>query len=114
MICRAPIGDFRQPPDSGNRAPYPSTFIQCVDSTEPMIHGLWFHGINGLCREVHSTVRIEIPSGTIKKFIAEYLSANGWHNRIIGEISINNSVQFFGLSEIWGSELLYVANSRAQ
>ena len=79
-----------------------------------MVYEFWCRSIEGIFHEVHPTACIEIPARTIGAFITEYLSANGWHNRIIGEISINNSVQFFGLSEIWGSELLYVANSRAQ
>ena len=62
---------------------------------------------------VHTKERIEILSGTVGEFVTEYLSENGRHNQIIGELFINKSIQFIGLYKIWGSGLLFITNPRA-
>ena len=106
------MGDIQRTSDYGIGDPDPGTFIQCVDGRYPVVHKLWCHSIYGICREVHPTVLIEIPDGTIGLFVSEYLSENRRRNRIIGELSINGRVQFIGLSEIWGSVLLHISNPR--
>ena len=77
------MGDIWRPYDYGGGDPDPGAFIQCVDGREPMIHELWCHGIDGLCRKVHPTLRIEIPSRNIGEFVTKYLSDNRQRNRII-------------------------------
>ena len=79
------MGDIYLTSDSGSGAPYLGAFIQCVDSREPMIHELWCHGIDGICRKFRLTAPIEILYGTVGEFVTEYLSENGRRNRIIGE-----------------------------
>ena len=59
------MGDIRQHSDSGSRALDTGAFIQCVNDRDPMIHELWCHRIDRLCREVHLSARIDIPAGTI-------------------------------------------------
>ena len=59
------------------------------------------------------TAHVEIPDGIFEEFVTYYLSENGRRNHIIGEISINGSVQFIGLSQIWGSRFLYIFNLQA-
>ena len=44
--------------------PCTSFFIQCVNDREPMANELWSHGLDGLCRDIHPTARVEIPPGT--------------------------------------------------
>ena len=61
---------------------------------------------------MHPTACIEIPAGTVGEFVTEYFSENGRRNRIIGELSINGSVQFIRLSKIWGSILTFIPNPR--
>ena len=78
-----------------------------------MIHELWCHRIDGIYPKVHPTARIDIPSGTIEEFITKYLSDNRCRNWIIGEISINGSIQFIRLPEIWVSGLPFIENPRA-
>ena len=56
---------------------------------------------------------VEISAGTVGEFVTEYLSENGRCNQIIGELSINVSVQMFGLSQIFGRGLPYIVNLRA-
>ena len=55
-------------------------------------------------------MRVEILSGTVRKFVTKYSSKNGQCNQIIGEFSFNGSVQFIGPSEIWGSGLPFITN----
>ena len=107
------MGDIRRNYDSGSGDPDPGAFLQCVNGREPMVHKFWCHRVDRLCREVFPTARIDIPAGTIIEFVTEYLSADGRCNRIIGELSINESLQSIRLSEIWGSGLPYIFNHRA-
>ena len=113
MIRCNTMVDIHRPSDSGSRDPDTGAFIQCVDGRDPMIHKLWCHRTDRLCCEVHPTAHIETPAGTTEFFFTEYLSANRRINRIIGEISINNSIQFIRLLEIWGSGLSCISNYRA-
>ena len=41
----------------------------------------------------------------------DYLTTDGRLNRIIGQYSVNESVQFTGIPEIWVSSLRYISNS---
>ena len=76
-----------------------------------MDHELWYHGLDGLSCDVHYTARIEIPTGSVREFITEYLTPYGRQNRIIGQCYVNGSVQFTGFTEIWGSRLTYIYNA---
>ena len=62
---------------------------------------------------MHPYACIDIPSGTVGEFFAEYISENGRRNQIIGELSINGSVQFIGISDIWGSWFSFIPNTMA-
>ena len=106
------MGDICKLSSSGIRDPYSSAFIKCVDGRDPMIQKLWFHGIGGLYHEVYPAASIEILSRTTGDFVIKYRSDNWRRNQIIGEIYINDSIQFIGISEMWGSELPYIANYR--
>ena len=59
---------------------------------------------------MHLYARIEIPDVTVGEFFTDYISENGRRNQIVGEISINGSVQFIEIYKIWGSRFLYIAN----
>ena len=41
----------------------------------------------------------------------EYLATNGRRIIIIGQYSVNGSVQLTGFPEVWGSSLPYISNS---
>ena len=105
------MGDIWRPSDSGIGDPYPCIFIQCVNGRERMAHKLWSHGLYGLVRNVYPTGRVEIPTGTVREFITEYLTPDGWKNKIIGQRSVNGSIKFNGVPEIWGIILPYIANN---
>ena len=61
---------------------------------------------------MHPIACIEILAGTVRYFITEYSIENRRRNHLVGEISSNGSVQFIGLSEIWGSEFPFIDNPR--
>ena len=65
MIRSDPIGVIWRPSDgTGIGDPYLSVFIQCVNGRETMANKLWYHGLDGLFRDVYPTIRVDIPPGT--------------------------------------------------
>ena len=104
------MGDIRMPSNFGSRGPNTGALIQCVIGRYTQIHELWCWDINVILREVHPKSSVEILDGTIGEFVIKYPSENGWSNQIIGKISINGSVQFIGISQIWGNRLPYIFN----
>ena len=70
---------------------------------------LWSHGLDGISRDVHPTAQVDIPTGTVREFITEYLTPDGRQNIIIGQSSVNGSVKVTGFTEIWGSSLPYIS-----
>ena len=40
-----------------------------------------------------------------------YLTADGWRNRIVCQVSVNGIIQYLGLYEVWGSSLKFFSNS---
>ena len=98
MLRHAPLGEIWCSSNSGSRDPDSVVFIQCVNGWDPMHNESRYPGLNGIYRKVHPTVWVEIPTGTVVEFITKYLTGDGWRNNIIGEDSINGSVQFIGLS----------------
>ena len=113
MIWRNPMSNIRIPYNYGSVAPDTSTFIQQVNVIETMIHELWCHGTDGICYKVHPYARIETSSGTVGEFVTELFGENGRPNQSIGELPINGSVQYIGLTEICGSRLPFITNPRA-
>ena len=71
------MGDIYRPSNYGNGGPETGAFIQCVNDIEIQIHELSCWNIYGICREVHPTARVDIPAGTVREFVTEYLSENG-------------------------------------
>ena len=107
------MGNIHMPSNSGRGGPETGTFIKCVNGIEPQIPKLWCWDIDRICREVHRTARVDILSRNVGWFVTDYLSENGRHGQTIGELFINGNVQFIGLSQIWGSGVLYIFNIRA-
>ena len=107
------MGNICRLSNSGSEGPETGIFIQYVNGREPQIHKFWCCDICRIFREVHSIARMDIPDGTNGEFVTDYLSENGRHDQIIGELFTNGNVQFIGLSKIWGSGVLYIFNIRA-
>ena len=68
MIRRSPMGSTCQPLNHGSGSTKDTAFIQCVDSQVPHIHEFWILGLDGVILEVHTTVQVEAPDGTIVEF----------------------------------------------
>ena len=63
------MGDIWRPSNSDSGDPDTAVFIQCVNYRDPMAHKFWCHGIYSICREVHPKERVDITTGTVRKFI---------------------------------------------
>ena len=73
-------------------------FIRCVDGREPQIHELWCLRLENVTREIHLIVLLEFSAGTMGEFTTNNLAENGRIIPIIRQLSINISVQFWGIS----------------
>ena len=76
-----------------------------------MANKQWCQGISGLCCEVNLTMRVDIATGIVGEFITKYLTADGRHNILIGEVYINGNIQLLGLTEVQGISFTYVSNA---
>ena len=102
---------IHRPSDFGIGGTEATAFIQYINGHETHIHELSCLGLDGLSQKVHPTAHVEVPAGTVGDFVTNYLDENGCQIKIIGQLSVNDSVQFLGLSDqAWGSGLLFVAN----
>ena len=68
---------------------------------------MWYHGLDGLCHNVHPTEQVDIPPINVGEFITNFLTADERRIQIIGQESVNGSVQFYGFTEVYGSSLLF-------
>ena len=92
-----------------------TAFIQCINGRQPHIHELWCLGLDRISRKVHPTARLEVPAGTVRYFVTNYLAESGRQIPIIGQLSVNNRVQFLVFSyQSWGSGLMFIPNSQYQ
>ena len=114
MIRRAPMGYICRPLDYGIGSTEANNFIQCVDDQEPQIHELWCLVLDKIICEVHPTAQVEVTAGTVGEFETDYLAENGRRIQIIGQISVNDSVQFLGVpNQGGGSGLALICNLQA-
>ena len=91
------MGTTRRPSYSGSGGTEANDFIQWINGREPHIHELWCLGLDGIIRKFHPTARVELPAGTVREFVTNYLAENGRQIKIIWQISVNKIVQFLGL-----------------
>ena len=97
--------------DSGGGGTEATAFIQFINGQEPHIYEFWCLGLDGISRKVHPTDCVEVTAGTVRDFVNDYLAENGCIVKIIGKNSINDRVQFLGLSDqTWGSGLPFIFN----
>ena len=107
------MGNMCRHSKSSSRGPETGAFILCFNGRDPQIYELWCWDNDGIFREVHPTARVDILAGTVREFVTKYLSENERCYQIIDELLIYGSVQFIGLSQIWGSGLLHIVNLQA-
>ena len=60
---------------------------------------------------IYPTPRAEVLDGTFGDFVTDNLAENGFLIPIIGQLSVNDIVQFLGLSDqSWGNGLSFITN----
>ena len=77
MTRREPVGSILRTSASGSWGADGSKFVCCVDGRDPQMHEVWCFGSNGITREVHPTVRVEVGAGIVGNFSINYLTENG-------------------------------------
>ena len=91
------MGSVRRPLYSGSDSTQVTSFIQCVDGQEPQMHEFWCLVLDGIIREGYPTMQVEITAGTVGEFVTDYLAEDGCRIEIIGQLSVNDSIHFFGV-----------------
>ena len=102
MIRRAPIRDIRWPLNTGSRSTKYTTFIQCVDGRDPQIYKMCCLRLDNTTLKAYPTAQLEVIAVILGEFITNYFAENGSRIPIIGQLSINNSVQFLGIPDHGG------------
>ena len=101
------MGSIRQPSNS------------CIGGTKgvgqkPQIHEIWCPGSNGVTREVHLTVQVDVGAETVGQFSTQYFLENGRRIPVICQISINRSVKLLDIpADAWGFGLPFIENVQA-
>ena len=86
------------PSNPGSGSTKDTALIQCVDGWDPQIHELLCLGLDHVSRKVHPTAQVEVVLGTFVDFVTNYLAENGRRIHIIGQLYVNNSVQFWSVT----------------
>ena len=63
------------------------------------MHEVWCFGSNGTTREFHPTAQVDVGAGVVGHFSSDYLTSNGRIIPIIGQVSINGSVEYLGIPD---------------
>ena len=79
---------------AGVMRPLISSNVLMVDNS---IHELWCLGLDNIGREFHPAAQVEVIYGTVREFVTNYLAENIRRVQIIEQLSVNNSVQFWGV-----------------
>ena len=108
------MGYIRWPSDSGSGGTKGVEFIRCIDGQEPQIHEIWRLSSDGVTCEVHLAAQIDVGTETVEQFTANYLAKNGRRIPVIGQISINRSVEPLSIpADAWGCGLPFIENVQA-
>ena len=92
-----PISVIRQPSNSGSGDDARLEFIRCMGGREPQIHELWIFAEDGITREVHPFVRIDVGNLSGDCICTAYATEIGRIVSIYGQKSINGSVEWLGV-----------------
>ena len=113
MTRKDTVVSIRLPYTSASGGVEGTEFIRCLYGQEPQIHEVWDFGSDGITREVRLTARVDVGAGFVGEFLSDYLTESGCRIPIISRISINGSVEHFGVPDfhrtggtIWAANLL--------
>ena len=99
MIRIRPIGSFRWTYDSSSGSTKDVEFIRYIDGQDPQINEMWCLGSDGVTREIHPKAQVEVDAGTVVQFKTNYLYGNGRIIPMVGQLSINGSVQLLDIPD---------------
>ena len=97
MTRHRPVGTIHGNSDSGSRGTKGPVFIRCVDSQDPQIYEIWCLSSDGVTRESHHTSQVDVGAETVGQFSSYFLSENGRIIPILGQSSINGSVELLSI-----------------
>ena len=79
--------------DSGSGDEDVPEFIRCVDGREPQNREAWTFGEDGVMREVHLTVQVDVGAGLVGEFATNYFTPSWRRIPMFGLNTINGSFQ---------------------
>ena len=97
MIRSRPIGSIRWTSDSGSGSTEDVEFIRYIDGQDPQINKMWCLGSDGVTSKIHPKAQVEVAAGTVGQFTTNYISGNGRIIPIVGQLSINESVELLDI-----------------
>ena len=77
MPRREPVRVIRQPLNSGSGGEDGLEFIRCVGERHPQIQEVWTFDKDGITREVHTTVKIDVGAFSGDCFHTDYFVEEG-------------------------------------
>ena len=82
------------------------------------MHEVWDFSSDGIMCEVHPTARVDVGAGVVGEFSSDYHTESGRRVPIIGQISINGSVEHLGIPDFhrtggpfWAANILATHSS---
>ena len=99
MNPRNIVGSIRRIYNSGSEGSEGPEFIHCVDGRDPQMHKVWCFSSGGITREVHPSALVDVSAGLVVQFSSDYLTEDGRRIPIVGQISINGSVEYLGIPD---------------
>ena len=64
------------------------------------MHEIWCFGYSVITHEVHPTAQVYVGAGFVGKFLSNYPDENRRRIPILGQISINGSVELLGIPNL--------------
>ena len=105
------MGSISGPSYPGSGGTEDAKFIRCIEGWEPQIHKLWCLCLENITREVHAIAQVEVGAGPVREFTTNYPAENRRRIPTIGQLSINGSVQFWGIPDfVRGIGLSFIPN----
>ena len=99
MIRRAPVGSIHWYSDSGSGGTEVPEFNLCLDVQDPQIHEVWSFGSGVITLKVHPTGQVDFGAGVVGDCTSNYLTESGIRFPILGQISINGSVEYLEIPD---------------
>ena len=84
-----------------------------MDGRGTQIHEVWAFGYDGITREVQTTAQVDVDDVVVGDFLYNYRTESGYRLPILGQFSINGSVEYLDIPDFhrtggpfWADNLL--------